>query len=272
MPMTDEIKVAIQRGWKIFPLVHHSRFAFEQPLLKQATSSIKQIKEWLNQYPDCRWAVSTGKKSGIFAVEFTSDLGIETVRSLCAGDFTGMDTLQIRTEKRITTFFNWPGTGMPASRRGQLAEGILIRQSGGYVELPVAPDTIGSQSTYSNPTATIQDAPGWLLELLNSVLSKHRPADVIPFSPLIASTLSVGLSFALRDGMWVCDFYAMEEGGALIKTLPFRFSSTILRLAERGGVAMDADTKEWLNTTIQKRTGNLLLTLTKWQYEKLLAA
>lgn len=272
MPTTNEITLALQRGWQIFPLVHTSRFAIEQPLLKQATSSIEQIEAWLMQYPDCQWAVATGEKSGVFAVEFTRDLGIETMRSLCEGDFTAMDTLQIRTEKRVMMFFRWPDGGLPASRREQIAEGITIQHSGGYADLPTDAGGAGAQSTYSNLDESIQNAPAWLLEQIVLAFSKGRAADVVTFPSHVADMLSIGLSFALRDGMWICDFYDLEKDGSLVKTLPFRFSSTILRLAERGGVAMNAENQEWLNYSFRKGSGSLLLTLTSQQYEKLLAA
>jgi hypothetical protein len=272
MRTINEITLALQRGWQIFPLVHTSRFAIEQPLLKQATSSVEQIEAWLKQYPDCGWAVATGEKSGVFAVEFTRDMGIETMRSLCEGDFTAMDTLQTRTAKQITMFFRWPDGGLPASRREQIAEGIAIRHSDGYADLPVGIGATGSQSTYSNLNEPIQNAPAWLLDHIIQAFAKRRTAEVIAFPSRIADMLSVGLSFALRDGMWVCDFYAMEEEGALVKTLPFRFSSSILRLAERGGVAMNAENQEWLNHSFRKGSGIILLTLTNQQYEKLLAA
>jgi hypothetical protein len=272
--MHNAIKLAIQRGWKVFPLIHRSRFATEQPLLSQATSSIEQIEKWQKQNPDCLWAVATGEDSGVFAVEFSRDIGIQTMRSLCNGDFSAMDTLQIRTAKQVTMFFRWPNEGIPISRRELIAEGITVRHSGGFAELPAEADEPGDQCRYSNATSPVQDAPSWLLSLIRRTFSKHQPADLVPIPASTIRTRIVGLSFALRerDKLWVCDFYSMDDDGALVKTLPFRFSSTILTLAARSGVAMNAENKEWLNTRFRKGSGILLLTLTNQQYEKLLAA
>jgi hypothetical protein len=270
--MDNVIELANQGGWQVFPLIHHSRFAVEQPLLSQATSSINQIEGWKQQFPDCPWAVATGAKSGVFAVELSRDLGIQALRSHCTGDFSAMDTLQIRTANQVTMFFRWPDAGLPASRREQIAEGVFIRHTGGYAELPAETAESNGQYIYSNSTAPIKDAPAWLLNLIDRIFSKHRPADVIPFLPSGTSTRLVGLSFAIRDNCWACDFFSMEDEGALVKSLTFRFSKTILTLAERGGVAMNAENKEWLYSSFRKGTGNILLTLTKDQYEKLLAA
>jgi hypothetical protein len=270
--MHNAIELAIQRGWKIFPLIHRSRYALEQPLLCQATSSVKQIEAWQQQFPDCPWAVATGEKSGVFAVEFSRDLGIQSMRSRCAGDFAAMDTLQIRTAKQVTMFFGWPEAGLLASRREQIAEGISIRHSGGYAWLPADIGESDGQYTYSNPTESPKDAPGWLLNLIHQTFSKDRPADVIPFPPPGTSTRFIALSFALRDDHWVCDFISMDDGGVIAKTLRFRSSRAVQLLIERGGVSMNAPNRKWFYGSLRNGRGDIILTLTKEQYEKLLAA
>jgi hypothetical protein len=124
----------------VFPLIPRSRFATEKPLLSQAASSIEQIDEWKKQYPDCSWAVATGKHSGVFVVECTLDLGIQTLRAHCDDEFAIMDTLQILTANRIAMFFRWPGAGLPASRRATLVQDVHVRKAGGFIELPLAGD------------------------------------------------------------------------------------------------------------------------------------
>jgi hypothetical protein len=125
----------------VFPLIPRSRFATEKPLLSQAASSIEQIDEWKKQYPDCSWAVATGKHSGVFVVECTLDLGIQTLRAHCDEEFALMDTLQILTANRIAMFFfRWPDAGLLARRRATLAEGVHVRKAGGLIELPLAGD------------------------------------------------------------------------------------------------------------------------------------
>jgi Bifunctional DNA primase/polymerase, N-terminal len=270
--MKNPINAAVRRGWKIFPLIHRSHFATEQPLLSSATSSIEQIEAWQQQFPDCPWAVATGAESGIFAVEFSRDIGIESMRSHCRRDCSGMDTLQIRTPKQVTMFFRWPDPGLPASRREQLVDGIVVRHTGGHTGLPAEAEGANGPLTYCNLTADILDAPRWLLELIHQTFRKQLSNEVLPFPPTETSTRLVGMSFANRDNRWVCDFYSIEGAGMLVKTLLFRSKNAILTLAERGGVAMSAENKEWLDNRIQMGVGIILLTLTSQQYEKLLAA
>jgi hypothetical protein len=270
--MHNAIELAIQRGWKVFPVIHRSRFSMEQPLLAQATTSIEQVEEWQKQFPDCLWAVATGEESGVFAVEFSRDLGIETMRSLCNGDFSAMDTLQIRTTKQVTMFFRWPDHGLPMSRGEQIAEGISIRHSGGYAGLPAEPEESGGKYQYSNPNESPKEAPGWLLNLIDQKSSKDRPADVIPFQPSRTNTRYVALSFVLRDDRWECNFISMYDGGVIVKTLHFRSSKAVQLLIERGGVTMNAPNRKWLYGSLRSGGGNVILPLTGEQYAKLLAA
>ena len=193
------------------------------------------------------------------------------MRFHCAGDFTAMDTLQIRTADWITMFFRWPEAGLPISRRQQIAEGILLRHSGGFANLPTETERSSFHYKYSNLDAPVEDAPGWLLNLIEQSFSKHRAADVIPFPPCKGNTRLVGVSFTLKDTLWICHFHSIEEG-AIIKILTFRSSNSIVTLAERGGVTMNPDNLQWLNSSMRKGSGSLLLTLTTKQYERLLAA
>ncbi len=270
--MHNAIELAIQRGWRIFPLIHRSRFSKEQPLLREATSSIDKVEEWLEQYPDCPWAVATGEESGVFAVEFSRDSGIQTMRSLCEDDFSAMDTLQIRTTKLVTMFFRWPDNELPMFFRGQIAEGISIRHSGDYAWLPAEAEESGGEYMYSNSTESPKEAPGWLLNLIDQKSSKDQPADVIPFPPARTSTRYVALSFVLRDDRWECNFISMEDGGMIVKTLHFRSSKAVELLIERGGGAMNAPNRKWFYGSLRSGGGNIILPLTNEQYGKLLAA
>jgi hypothetical protein len=270
--MQNIIDIVIQRGWKVFPLIPRSRFASEQPLLSQATSSFEQIEEWQKQFLDCPWALATGEHSGVFVVECTLDLGIQTLRAHCDTAFTPMDTLHLLTAKRLAMFFRWPDSGLPASRRAMLAQGVYIRKSGGYIELPLAGDDSYDEYAFSDPNASINDAPSWLLHLIYAGFSKQGPAEVTPFPVSCRFSRLVGLSFSLLNDRWVCDFFSMNDAEMIIKTLYFRSSKTILALAERGGIAMNEANKEWLYRSVDSGKGYILLTLNREQYEKLLAA
>jgi hypothetical protein len=103
--------LATQKGWRVFPLVHRSRFAIEQPFLRQATSSVEQIEQWQREYPDCAWALATGPHSNVFALEASHDLGIQALRAHCSEESILENALQIRSQNRIILFFRWPNGG-----------------------------------------------------------------------------------------------------------------------------------------------------------------
>src|SRR5271168_4407584 len=101
--MNSDLSLAAKRGWKIFPLVHSSRFAVRQPLLHDATSNEAQIEHWENQYPECNWAVATGKESGVFAIKFSLDTGLATMREFGERDPDTWNTLQVRGPNELLT-------------------------------------------------------------------------------------------------------------------------------------------------------------------------
>lgn len=268
----NAIELAIQRGWKLFPLIPRSRFATEQDLLRKATSSIEQIEEWQKQYPDCAWALATGEQSGVFVVECSLDLGVHTLRAHSDSEFAPEDTLHILTPKWLSIFFRWPDGGLPKSRRAMLAQGVYVRKEGGYIELPLTGDQTNGGYAFRDPHASIYDAPSWLLNLIHAGFSNCGTADATPFPNDRGFSHIVGMSFTLLNNRWVCNFFRVDDTRMIVKTLYFRSAAAILALAERGGMAMSEANTQWLYSSIRNGEGNLLLTLNGEQYSKLLAA
>ena len=134
--MNPDLLLAAQHGWKIFPLVHGSRFAVWQPLLRHASSNQTQIEQWENEHPECNWAVATGKDSEVFAVTFSLDAGFATMREL--GEYyPGISrTLQARGPHELLAFLEWPTSGLTTFLRGMMAPGIRLRGEEDYVPIP----------------------------------------------------------------------------------------------------------------------------------------
>jgi len=264
--------LAIQKGWRVFPLVHRSRFALEQPFLHQATSSIEQIEQWQREYPGCGWALATGPHSNVFALDASHDLGIQTLRAHCSEESILAHALQIRSKNRIILFFRWPNAGFPSSKSGLIAPGLYLRQAGCYVVIPTV-NAIGVNADgFLDYEASVEDAPSWLMENICAVMAKQESARILPFPLASTSTRSVLLIFTWRIDRWICDFYAIGGGGKIAKTLTFRTREKVIALAERGGAAIDADDHVRLSDGIEKGQGTIVLNLTRDQYEKLLAA
>jgi hypothetical protein len=120
--MNSDLSLAAQRGCKIFPLLHRSRFAVRQPLQHDATSNEAQIEHWENQYPECNWAVATGKESGVFAIKFSLDTGLATMQEFGECDPDTWHMLQVRGTNELLTFLEWPAAGLPICTCGILRQ------------------------------------------------------------------------------------------------------------------------------------------------------
>ena len=134
--MNSDLSLAAQRGWKIFPLVHSSRFAVSQPLLHDATSNEAQIEHWENKYSECNWAVATGEESGVFAIKFSLDTGLATMREFGERDPGISRTLQVRGPNELLAFLKWPAAGLPIRTCGMTAPGARLLGEESYIPIP----------------------------------------------------------------------------------------------------------------------------------------
>lgn len=134
--MNSDLSLAAQRGWKIFPLLHSSRFAVRQPLLHDATPNEAQIEHWENQYPECNWAAATGKESGVFALKFSLNTGLATMREFGEHDPGISRTLQVCRPNELLTFLEWPAAGLPIFTCGMIAPGASLLGEESYVPIP----------------------------------------------------------------------------------------------------------------------------------------
>ena len=243
--MHSHLSQAIQRGWKIFPLIHKSRFAVSQPLFEHATDSVEQMELWQTEYPDCGWAVATGERSGIFALEISFDLGFKTIRSLCHEQSDLMDALQIKAPGGVTLFFQWPDGGFPTCARIAIAPGIHLLQETHYVMLPVIDGGDLKRHELDLAEATLSAAPAWLLTFLFERVQQTRPAEILLFPSALRARRPVLLTFEKRDGYWHCRFLAPASGREVCRRrrysspdknprLPYATGSTGLALTVRG--------------------------------------
>jgi hypothetical protein len=133
--MNSDLSLAAMRGWKIFPLVHSSRFALSQPLLHDATSNEAQIEHWENIYPECNWAVATGEESGVFAIKI-SRYRLATMREFGERDPGISRTLQVRGPNELLAFLKWPAAGLPIRTCGMTAPGARLLGEESYIPIP----------------------------------------------------------------------------------------------------------------------------------------
>jgi hypothetical protein len=165
--MNSDLSLAAQRGWKIFPLLHSSRFAVRQPLLHHATSNEAQVERWENQYPEYNWAVATGKESGVFAIKFSLDTGLATMREFGERDPETWHTLQVRGPNEILTFLEWPAAGLPISTCSMIAPGARLLGEESYIPIPGPGMRVHPHCEYVDREAPALPVSEWLMERIH---------------------------------------------------------------------------------------------------------
>jgi hypothetical protein len=139
---------AAERGWPAFPLYSAKNGACscgdplcedigKHPITRHgfydATTNIKQIKDWWAERPDANVAVATGKPSGLFVLDVDPDKGgFETLRKLEAehGPLPQGPILKTGGGGRHH-YFDYADSDLPSTTN--LLPGLDTRGRGGYV-------------------------------------------------------------------------------------------------------------------------------------------
>ncbi len=270
--MNCDLLLAVRREWKIFPLLHSSRLATGQPLLNHATSNEAQIEQWEREHPESAWAVATGSESGVFALNFSLDLGLASTREFGERDPDLSRTLQVRGPNELVTFLEWPACGLLPWVRGKIAPGVRLAEEGNYVPIPGPGMSVDRHFEYVDREAPALSPSEWLMDLIHSDSSGHGGARILAFRPSPGAALCVLLSFERKGERWLCDFYESSGTAKVRKTLAYRSSDKVVSLAIRGGAFMKRNNRSRLYQGIEVGHGSILLNLTSDQYNKLIAA
>jgi Bifunctional DNA primase/polymerase, N-terminal len=270
--MNSDLSLAVMRGWKIFPLVHSSRFAVSQPLLHDATSDEVQIEHWENQYPECNWAVAPGEESGVFAIKFSLDTGLATMQEFGERDPGISRTLQVRGPNEILTFLEWSAVGFPISNCGVIAPGACLLGEESYVPIPAPGMHVHPHCEYVDREVPALPVSEWLMERIHQGAHRYGGVQLLKFSRLPNVAQCVVLRFERKDDRWCCDFYESTGVARIRTTLIYRSSETVVSLAMRGGAIKNYENLVRLYRGIEVGHGSVLLNLTSEQYNKLIAA
>ncbi len=270
--MNSELLSAVQREWRIFPLLRPSRHATAQPLSNHATSNEAQVEQWETQYPECRWAVATGSESGIFALNFTLDTAVTSMREFGEIDRDLSRTLQVQGPNQIFTFWEWPALGLSRSGQGTLPTGVRLIEAGDYVPIPGPGMSADRHYGYLDREAPVLPPSEWMLDLIHGENGGHRGARILAFRPASNAVPCVLLSFERRGDRWYCDFYEGSGTAKVRKTLCYGSSDKVVSLAVKGGAFARPNTRCNLFAAIEVGRGRILLNLTSEQYQKLIAA
>jgi hypothetical protein len=243
-----------------------------QPLLTHATCNESQIEQWETQYPDCSWAVATGGESGVFALNFSLDTAVTTMREFGELDPDLSRTLHVRGPNELFTFLEWPACGLSTSVQGTFATGVRLLEEGNYVPIPGPGMRADRHYEYVDRQAPALPPSEWLMDLIHVEGGEHGGARILAFRPSSDAALCVLLSFERRGERWYCDFYEASGTAKVRKTLCYGSSDKVVSLAVRGGAFMKHNNRSRLYKGIQSGHGNIPLNLTSDQYKMLIAA
>lgn len=152
--------IDLSKRWKIFPCG-----ADKRPLtphgFKDASNDPDQITRWERQYPDCLWGIPC-QDNNFFALDVDPD-GIEYWKQRTSSNHFEYGPCQQTPRGGSHVLFSLPDFPVP-NNAGKLAPGIDLR-SAGYI-------CTGKGYTWlqgHTPEQKIQDAPGWLLDLIRKM-------------------------------------------------------------------------------------------------------
>ena len=157
-----------RRGWRLFPCEARGKRPLIVDWPSKASCDPDRIGSWLNQWPNCNWAVVTGAESGFFVLDVDGEQGQQSLRSLAGGWEQVPETLAVKTASCGHLYFRWPENVEIRNSAGKLGLGLDIRGEGGYVIVP--PSVHPSGHTYhwlgQGEHTPLAPAPPWLLERL----------------------------------------------------------------------------------------------------------
>jgi len=174
-----EIRRAASRGWRIFRVDPTSRFAPAAALaarIAYATSDCDRLETEFGEHPASNFAVATGPESGILALEVVSGYAGLAARAGAAildgeGDSPGWRTLVSEAGGRLFAFFNYPA-GLRSRICKQLAPGLTLHGSGGWVLIPPSIHGSGITHFYTNPDQPVSDPPAFLIRQADCTFSR----------------------------------------------------------------------------------------------------
>lgn len=152
--LPSEVILLSAKHCRLLPKVRGTVF---QPIdAKRATWDLRQLSEWANEFPGCRWALVTGAESGVIVLEIDARCDLTAIQAL--SEFDNTETLCALAGSKSLAFLNYP-EGMRARRRGKvvLAPGLAVRADGDQVVLPTY-----AKGSWPDLGTPIIDAPEWL--------------------------------------------------------------------------------------------------------------
>ncbi|WP_051343962.1 bifunctional DNA primase/polymerase [Alicyclobacillus herbarius] len=173
-----------QQGWPVFPCQAGGKRPLTRHGYKDATTELERIDEWACAFPNANLAVATGRVSKVWVLDI--DLrhgGMVNWRELVTEHASIAPTWCVRTGGGgWHLYFRYShdapiGCGVGSGR----LQGIDWRGDGGYVLVPPSRTEQAYAWVVGPGTASVVEAPHWLVDLLSS--SKSIVDESVQFAP-----------------------------------------------------------------------------------------
>jgi hypothetical protein len=159
-----------RRGWPVFPCDPTTKKPLTRHGLKDATIDASTIRKWWDQFPDAMIAVTTGAKSGFWALDLDLDAekGHDGIAALATLGALPETITQTTPRGGVHSFFKWDSARPVKNSASKVGPGIDIRGAGGYVIMAGSLRADGRAYQWRNPPDRfdLADAPPWLYEAI----------------------------------------------------------------------------------------------------------
>jgi archaellum biogenesis ATPase FlaH len=81
IPVSEPVRKAHERGWSVIPLSPDKRSYIKWKKYQTEQPTSRDITEWHERWPNCRWAFLTGQRS-VIVLDFDGEEGLETLKRL----------------------------------------------------------------------------------------------------------------------------------------------------------------------------------------------
>lgn len=164
----------IQRGWSVFPLLPKSKAPACAGGFLSAIQNEDAIKTLWKGNDTFNIGIATGERSGFFVLDIDGPEGEETINAFQSQYSNLPITLTSITGKGRHLLFKMPDVPLRNSVR-KLGKGLDIRANGGYIVAPPSIHPSGAAYRWEIDAADIQDAPDWLISLIEQPVTQNQP-------------------------------------------------------------------------------------------------
>ncbi len=162
--MNQFIAKFLEKGWKLHP-VYRNKKPCTKHGVRDASNDSEQIEKWLDEYPDCNWAVACGQASGIVVLDIDQDAD-EKYKELKALGLP--ESMIVRTGRGGLHIYLSCDEPTKTKPKGLAVDGVELQADGHYVVVPGSIHENGK--TYKivrGSLDTIATATSFLVSLIN---------------------------------------------------------------------------------------------------------